>query len=272
MAFKAGVCTRCSEYILLKENIPFVVCPKCTGNVSGREAAEALKVKCNDKDKINDIIADCIALEVQYGPKLPFMVLAMVADNFPRMESPAYLLVKLAGFDTASVRMYLDAFAGVKSDPKNVPWAKEFLDNAVAYRNMEFAPLFVSYIENKLGKDDKEKYLNKVDKLKKEYTVKSDSPEAVRLLMMLYVISAVVNVLLLPFFLLTDFHFGLNILIAIAFVCAEVGLMSWHHKVFGNKLGMTDRERLWMTVFMCSLFFAFGAGIIGSVPTLQIRF
>jgi hypothetical protein len=270
MAFIAGICPKCGEYILLKDNIPFLVCPVCSGTVSNNEAANVLNKKCNDKDNVSEVIADCIALEVRYGQELPFMVLATLCDNFPRMEQPAYLLTKLSGYDFPAVRMYLEKFSGIKSEPHNVPWAEEFLNSCISYQNMEFADRFMAYAENKLAPDKKQKYIDKIEALRKQYTAKAADPKSTRLLLMLYIMSAIANVVLLPLFIFTEMIFVINIVIAMTLISAEIGLLFWHNKAFGNRLGMTERERLYMVIFMCSLFFALGAGVIGSIYKIQL--
>jgi hypothetical protein len=265
MALVAGICPKCNEYILLKENIPFLICPCCSGTISNRECRAFLEKRCGDKDKVHGVIADCIALEINYGKELPFMVLTVLCDNFPRMEEPAFLLVKLSDFDWSITRTYLETFSEIKSNSDNVPWAAEFLDEAITYRSMEFADFFVQYIENKLEENKKQKYLDKVERLRKEYTDKASNPKSTKLLFALYIASSIINVLTLPLFIFTDMFYLINISIAVILVMAEIGFMFLHNKVFGNRLSMDERERLFMVIFMCSLFFALGSGIIGSI-------
>ncbi len=273
MAFETGICPKCREYILVKDSIPFLVCPMCGNSISNREATTTLNQKCADIDNVNDLIADCIALEIQYGPEMPIMILAKLADNFPQMESPAYLLTKLARYSVAAVHMYLKSFAEIKSDPKNVPWAEEFLDNCISYSNMEFADLFIQYIQNKVRKEKKQEYIDKVEKLRKEYTFKAKDPNSTKLLMALYIAASILNVLLFPVFMLISgsfsasglLYFLINITIAIVVITIEITLMFWHQKVYGNRLSMSDKERIWMVIFISSFIFAIGASVMGSV-------
>lgn len=264
MSFSAAVCPKCEEYILAKDGVPFLVCPMCKGNISAKDAADKLVQKCNDKDKVHEVIGDCIALELQYGPQLPYLVLATLCENFPKMEEPAFLLVRLSNFDSGLMYLYLQNFAKIKSNPKDTPWAVEFLEEALRYKNMLYADLLSAYIENKCDKAKQEKYFKILEKLRKEYNDKSASPKSTKLLYWIYVCSAVFNVLLLPLFMLIpQLNLLLTFSISVLAVCLEVGLMFWHNKSFGNRLSMTNRERLFMVIFLSSLFVALGAGIIG---------
>lgn len=278
MNFDAGICPKCKEYLLLKSNVPFLVCPLCGQSISSTEAKTGLQHKCQDQDNINDLIADCIALEIQYGPELPFMILSELLANFPYLESPAYLLTKMTGYEVGAVRSYLRTFAGTKSDPSNVPWAEEFLDNCLDYRNMEFADLFVAYIQNKIRPDKQDKYRRKLQKLRKEYTFKASNPDSTKWLYVLYIVSAVVNVLLFPGFMLLSgvlsqfapLHVVVNMAIATSTVCLEILLLFIHNKIYGNRLGMSDRERILMAIFMSSLIFVVGAGVMGSIWQIKL--
>lgn len=278
MNFEAGICPKCKEYLLLKRNVPFLVCPMCGQSISSGEAMGLLRNKCKDADSINDLIADCIALEMQYGPDLPFMILGEITENFPKMESPAYLITKMTGYEVAAVRLYLQTFASVKSEPGNVPWAEEFLDNCLNYRNMEFADLFLAYIENKIRPDKQAFYRDKVVQLRKEYTFKASNPRSTKWLLALYGGASVLNVLLFPVFMLLSgvlsplitMYYAVNLSIAIFVVCAEVGLLFLHNKIYGNRLGMSDKERLWMVIFLASMVFVLGAAVMGSIWQIKL--
>jgi hypothetical protein len=266
MSFSAAICPKCEEYILAKDGVPFLICPMCNGSISAHDALERLKLKCNDKDKANEVIGDCIALELQYGPQLPYLVLATLCDNFPKMEEPAFLLVRLSNFDMEPMYLYLDTFAKIKSNPKDTPWVTEFLDTVLLYKNMGYADLLSAYIENKCDKENREKYLKILEKLRKEYTDKSASPKSTMLLYWIYICSSVINILVLPIFMvLKNFNLLGTFSVSVLLACTEVGLMFWHNKVFGNRLSMTDKERLFMVIFLCSLFVALGAGVVGGM-------
>jgi hypothetical protein len=268
--FTAGICTKCNEYILLKDGVPFLVCPKCNATVGFREATAELNKKCADKDTVHNVIGDAIALEMDYGPELPYRVLTTVSENFPRMEEPAYLLVQLSGYDSTLVRAYLEEFCEIKSDKGNVPWAEGFLDLIITYGNMDIADLIVKYIDNKIPQTKKQKYFDRVEKLRKEYTAKATDPKSTTLLFTLYITGAVLNILSLPLLMLTPFSPILNFMIAMLLVSIEMGFMFWHNKVWGNRLSVLGKEKLLMVIFICSMFFALGAGIVSGAPMFKI--
>ena len=273
MNLEVGLCPKCHEYLLLKQKSPFLICPKCGETISAQAANAIVEKRCADADQINAVIAECVALEIKYGPDLPFMLLSKIVQNFPHLESPAYLLVKLTDFQLGFVYEYLKTFAGTKSEPGNVPWAESFLDSAIDYQTIEFADLFRSYIRNKVRPEKQKHYLDLIDDMVKEYTNKSMDPRSTKQLMTLYVISSVVNVLLFPIMMILSgwlsqvFHlyFIVNILLALSIISLEILLMVIHHKVWGNRLNISQTERLWMLIFMSSMIFAVGAVVMGSI-------
>ena len=273
MNFEAGNCPKCHEYLLLKQKTPFLVCPKCGETISAQAANAIVESRCADANQINEVIAECVALEIKYGPELPFMMLSKVVANFPHLESPAYLLVKLAGYEPGMVHDYLTTFAGAKSDPTNVPWAESFLDSCLDYHNIDQADLFRSYVRNKIRPEKQSHYLNLIDDLVAEYTVKAANPNSTKWLMILYTVSSVVNVLLFPVMMVLSgwlsqvfsLYFVVNVLLAMAAVSVEIFLMFIHHKIYGNRLNMSQNERLWMVIFMSSMIFAVGAVVMGSI-------
>ena len=273
MNLEAGNCPKCHEYLLLKQNTPFLVCPKCGETISAQAANAIVENRCADAEQINSVIAECVALEMKYGPELPYMLLAKIVNNFPHMESPAYLLVKLSGYDMGLVYDYLRTFANTKSDPMNVPWAESFLDNCLDYSSIEVADLFRSYVYNKVRKERQSHYLDLIDQLEKEYTAKGDNPKSTKWLITLYAVSSVINVLLLPIMMMLSgwlsqifsFYFAVNILLSIAVVSLEVLLIFIHHKIYGNRLKISQFERLMMVIFMSSMVFAVGSVVMGSI-------
>lgn len=273
MNFEAGNCPKCHEYLLLKQKTPFLVCPKCGETISAQAANAIVEKRCADPQQINAVIAECVALEIKYGPDLPYMLLAKIVTNFPHLESPAYLLVKLSGYEPGTVYDYLKTFANTKSDPVNVPWAESFLDNCITYQNVDYAQLLRSYVRNKVRSEKQSHYLNLIDQLVKEYTIKALNPNSTKWLMTLYVVSSIVNVLLLPVIMILSgwlsqiftLYFAVNILLAVTVICFEILLMYVHHKIYGNRLNMSKTERLWMVIFMSSMVFAVGAVVMGSI-------
>ena len=273
MSFEAGNCPKCHEYLLLKNKTPFLVCPKCGETISAQAANAIVEKRCADADQINAVIAECVALEIKYGPELPFMLLSKVVSNFPHLESPAYLLVKLTDFQVGFVYDYLKTFANTKSESVNVPWAESFLDSALDYSTIEYADLFRSYVRNKVHPDRQKKYLDLIDDMVKEYTNESMDPRSTKQLMAIYITSTIVNVLLFPIMMILSgwlsqyfgFYFIVNILLALAVLSLEILFMMLHHKKWGNRLNISQKERLWMLIFMSSMIFAVGAVVMGSI-------
>ena len=273
MNLEAGNCPKCHEYLLLKPNTPFLVCPKCGEAISAQAANAIVESRCADANQINAVIAECVALEMKYGPDLPYMLLAKIVNNFPHLEKPAYLLVKLSGFDAGLTYEYLKTFAGTKSDPANVPWAESFLDSCLDYTMIDAAELFRSYVRNKVRRERQEHYLNLIDQLVKEYAGKSNNPQAAKWLMTLYGVSSVINVALLPIMMMISgalspvfrMYFVVNILLSLATVSLEVLLIFVHHRIYGNRLNISQVERLFMVIFLSSMVFAVGSVVMGSI-------
>ena len=273
MDYEAGICPKCYEYLLLKAKTPFLICPKCGASISARAANEIVEKRCADADQVNSIIAECVALELKYGSELPFMLLSKIVSAFPHLESPSYLLVKMSDFQIGLVYDYLKTFAGTKSTSDNVPWAESFLDNALDYNTIAYADLFRSYVRNKVRAEKQKYYFDLIDDMVKEYTNKSLDPRSTQQLMLFYTLSSVVNVLLLPIMMLIsgwlsqffNLYFLVNILLALAVLSLEILLMMLHHKKWGNRLNVSQKERLFMLIFMSSLVFAVGAVVMGSV-------
>ena len=154
-----------------------------------------------------------------------------------------------------------------------MPWAESFLDNCLDYSSIDAADLFRSYVLNKVRKEKQAYYLELIDQLVKEYTDKGVSPKSTKWLMTLYTVSSAVNVLLLPIMMLLsgwlsqifDFYFAVNIVLAIAVISIEILLVFIHHKIYGNRLNISQTERLWMVIFMSTMVFAVGSSIMGSI-------
>ena len=83
MNLEVGLCPKCHEYLLLKQKSPFLICPKCGETMSAQAANAIVEKRCADADQINVVIAECVALEIKYGPDLPFMLLSKIVTNFP---------------------------------------------------------------------------------------------------------------------------------------------------------------------------------------------
>jgi len=278
MNFEAGICPKCHEYLLLKTKTPFLVCPKCGETISAQSANAIVERRCANIENVNSIVGECVALEIKYGPELPYMLLAKVVSNFPHLESPSYLLVKLSGFQVGLVYDYLKTFASIKSDPANVAWAESFLDNTLDFKTIEYADLYRSYVRNKVRPERQQHYFDLIDQLVKDFTTKSSDPRSTKMLMSLYVIASILNFMLFPVMMFLSgwlsqvfsLYYIVNILLAVVAVCVEMLLLVWHHKVFGNRLSMSQKERLWMVIFLSSMVFVVGAVVMGSIWKIKL--
>ncbi|MBO4726126.1 MAG: hypothetical protein J5598_00805, partial [Clostridia bacterium] len=102
---------------------------------------------------------------------------------------------------------------------------------------------------------------------------KSDRPNAARWLMVIYAVSSVINVALFPIMMMLSgwlsqyfgFYFIVNILLGMAVVSAEILLIFIHHRIYGNRLKISQTERLLMVIFMSSMVFAVGSVVMGSI-------
>ena len=159
MALSAGICPKCNENLLLKGNIPFLVCPLCAGNISTREALALLDAMCADSKKISANIAKCLSLEKKYGPQMPAQILMAMQRHFPNNEEIAYLALKMSGFPQSGVRGYLQVFASVA---KPVAFATAFLDKALVGTNLYLGDLFEKYINNKLKGVEQKRYIAEI--------------------------------------------------------------------------------------------------------------
>ena len=54
-------------------------------------------------------------------------------------------------------------------------------------------------------------------------------------------------------------------MLSVAVVSAEVLLIFVHHKIYDNRLNVSQTERLWMVIFMSSMVLAVGAVVMGSI-------
>jgi hypothetical protein len=62
-----------------------------------------------------------------------------------------------------------------------------------------------------------------------------------------------------------DFYYIINIILGLVVVSAEILLIFVHHKIYGNRLSISQTERLLMVIFMCSMVFAVGSVVMGSI-------
>ena len=261
----AGICPSCKEHLLIKKGIPFLVCPLCSDSISAREAEATLEVVCEDPQKLSENIAKVIKLERLYGPELPHYVLIVLAEKFPNNEDVAYLLVKMSDYHQFNVRKYLTTFAGSR---KAVTFAEDFLDKTLTYRNMAMADMFEQYIKNKVTGNNRDKWLEKLDEMRKNFRPEGIEGRNMTYLYTVYIASTVINLALCMLFLLINIDFILSAIIAIAILFVQVTLIYLHGRKYGDRVEISETERFFVVAFMCSLVIVVGGMFLGAFITL----
>lgn len=260
-----ALCNKCGFLILVDERTPFAECPQCKKAVVVEDAVAELEEFCKIPANTNDIILRCLEIEAQYGPELPRAVLAIIAYNFPTNEEIVFLIVRFSDYKPQLVQNYLSRFS---KDKKQVPWANEFLNKALTVRNMEYADLFQTYIDNKVKKTHRARYIELLRTLKESYTKISNSSSAIALLHIFFAVFATINFSLLFVLLFTAMAFWANVLIVFGVLCLQISIMFLHNKIFGTRVKISQRERVFLTVYMSSLVVAIGAAFLGSLFNL----
>jgi len=264
-ALTAGICPNCNEYILLKKGVPFLICPLCGENLSARQAMATLEVICADARKLNENIAHCLKLEEKYGPELPLQILSVIEKFFPHNEEVAFLVVKMAGYGSYAVRGYLTNFASVKTP---VPFAEEFMQKSLTFRNLGFADLFTQYINNKFTGKQQFVWKERIKEALASYKPKEHGKGATTLLFLYYILFAVVNIALSGFFILVNLNILFYIVITIGVLFIEIAFIYFHNRKYGDRLQISDAERALMVTFMCSMVIAVGGIFLGALISI----
>jgi hypothetical protein len=261
MAFSPGMCPHCEEFILMKDKVPFLVCPLCSENVLARDGAGLLDELCADPKLTNAIIAQCIKIEQEFGPELPLQVILKLCENFPENEQAAYLAISMSGFTPVMVEQYLTAFA---DNTKEVPFAVDFLEGALKYRNLRFAALFRKYIDSKLSGNVKTRWVEQLTQLSSQYTGKELTGTALYTLYGFYIVSTLINAGVAIAFFFLRWQFLVGAMAVGVVLCIEIFTLYFHNKKFGNRSLIGDTERVLMVMFMCSLVVIVGGAVIGA--------
>jgi len=262
MSFKPAFCPKCDDLILVSEKTPFVECPACDGAIAAEEAITKLEDHCRRPSNIQPMLSRCIEMEAEFGSELPTAILAILADSFPGNEQVHYLVTKMGGYQPQLVESYLVRFS---KDRKKTPFAEDFLTEAMTVRNMEHMDLFEDYINNKVKSDRKAKYIELLRTLKQSYQKVADSSPSLTLLFSFFWISTIINVAFVFWFLFTRMPFWAHVLIVFGVLAVQMGILYLHNKTFGNRIKISDRERLFMVIYMSSAVIAIGAVFIGSL-------
>ena len=262
MASVPGICTACKEIIVMKSKTPFLACPHCKEVVSGHETITELELACMNPENTQDIISMCLDLEKTYSStEIPVQILELLCSHHPHNEEAAWLVVRMSDFNPIKIKHYLSLFAGTK---KVVPWAEDFLKDAMRYKNMEWAGLFENYIDNKLPVKKQGEYRQKLGELRTAYAGRAQRGEGIKLMYVYYVVCSIVNVALFFVFFFTRWALYFYVLMAIGAFAIEIILLFLHNRRYGNRIGMSDRERLLLVIFICTIVVVIGGVFIGA--------
>lgn len=265
MNVNAGICPSCNEHILLKKGIPFLICPLCGESISAKQSAAVLQEMCSDPKMINENLLQCIKLEEKFGPSLPLQILAVLTENFPYNEDVAYLTVKMRGYSGLAVKQYLLAFSESK---KKVPYADDFLDNAMTGKNMVWGHLFEKYIENRLSGSKQKWFRERIREMRAAYGSKETEERAVGVLYFLYIVCGIVNIALAGLFLFLNWHIIFYVMMALGVLSIEISLMYIYSRNFNEEIEIVGIERALMVAYMCSIVVAVGGVFLGALITI----
>ncbi|MCL2755585.1 MAG: hypothetical protein FWE45_00855 [Firmicutes bacterium] len=260
--FKPAACPKCNSIILVQAGEAFVRCPGCTKNISVEDAWKNLDDFCSVPANTAAMIEKCIILEKKYGPDISMPILGLLHEKYPDNEEIMYLIVKTSGFDSIIVKDYLIKF---KDDKKKVSFAEDFLTKALTVRNMEYISMFEDYIESKLRPARKERFKELMRELKASYVKTSTGANALMLLYAFYAIGAAINIAMVIFFLFSDLQLFIYVLVAAGTLGIEISLLYFHNRKFGNRLTTSDRERLFMVIYMATIVLVIGGVFVGGV-------
>lgn len=245
----------------------FVTCPKCGESISGEEGTKKLRDWVADPANTTDVIAKCLELEERFGSEIPMAILLMVEDAFPLNEKIAFLNLKFNNYQKAHVKNHLTRFAKIKAKGY-LPWAEEFLNSAMTVRNMEYSDLFEDYINNKVISKRKDKLIEMMRGMRASYTKTSTSNPALGFLYTFYVSGAVLNLGLVILYLFLNMPIFIFVLITATILAVELFILFLHNRIFGNRMEISDNERLLMVIYMSSIAVAIGGTFIGAFVNL----
>jgi len=262
MSTFVGLCPACNDVASIKNKALFFVCPHCEATVSANEARRYIDALCADPAGIDNVLHMCFEMQELHGPEIPMQILEKLQTFHPHSEKVAYSYVRMSGYRADLVRIYLKNFCAAK---KVVPFAEDFLDNTMSPMHGIMISQFAQYIENKLPDERKKRYLERLEILKSNYVGRSESGEGMGLMYAFYVIAAAVNVGLAVMFCLLSLHVGFHVLIAVGAFAVEVLLLFWHNRTYGNRIGISPRERIFLVIFLSSIVVTVAGIVIGWV-------
>ena len=255
-----AICSKCDELIICDKRDAFSQCPLCEKTISAHESIQSLRDYCAIPANTNDVIERCLRIEQVYGPELPLSILSILAESFPFNEHVAFLIVRMTNYDQQIVKNYLTRF---KNHKKKAPFAEEFLEKAMVVRNMEFANLFEEYIE-RLPSYKQDRYVKLMRELYQSYIKVATSSPALSFLYGFYVIGGLLNFGMMLWFILDNMPLWMHAIIAAGVLGLQICFLFVHNRRFGNRVKISDRERLIMVIYMSSIVIAIGGVFLGT--------
>ena len=248
----AGICPNCLKVVSSKKKNLFLICEHCEETVPMRQAVAYLNDLCSEPGSVKNVIDLCLELEETEDVELPLEILRILEEEHPYNEQIAYTRVRLSGYEPQVVRKYLNTFAGVKTTPS---YAEDFLENAIIPANMVHFTLFSNYIENKIKKEKQQEYRDKLGAARSDYIGSGGEEEGQGIVSMyaLYIISAAVNIGMIFLFFFLDLHIAINVIIGMAIFCIELFVWYLHNKMYGNRLGISPIEMIFLIIFLSSI-------------------
>lgn len=260
---KVGVCPACCEIVAIKKKALFFVCEDCGKTVPTREALAYLDSMCADPAGVNNNIDLILKLHEEGNVDVALAVAEKLRQHFPNNELVNLTYVRASGYDPVAVQKYLETFAAVAGVK---PYAEEFLEKILEPHNMTLITLLNKFIENKLPPARQKQWKDKLDAVRTEYLgQKTGSGNGLMLLYAFYIGGIVLNLVAAVIMIVLHMMFIINIAITLAIFAVEIFLFFLHNKTFGNRLGMSARERAVLAVFMSSIPLVIAGLVIGGI-------
>ena len=262
MSIIIGVCPNCVGVVTTKKRDLFFSCHNCEENVPLRHAVTFLREMCEDPGCIDDVLKLCLSIEKDVEVEIPLGIMTLLKDAHPYNEHVYYTYMRIAGYPPDVVRHYLKTFSEVKGQK---PWAREFLDNAMHGDNMYIHSLFTEYIARKIPQNKQREYFERLANLKENYTKGVGEGEGVFSMHMLYLLGIALNIGMIVFVFVVGLAFLFNFLIGIAVIGLQLGAIFVHNRIYGNRLGISGIELIFVCVFLSSFVLAIAGVVIGAL-------
>jgi predicted RNA-binding Zn-ribbon protein involved in translation (DUF1610 family) len=257
-----GVCTHCGNVVDIKKKTLYFECDRCHQIIVSSDAIKNLDELCTAPKFIEEMLGKALELEEQNEIEKALGIIAALRAHHEYNEQIAFTHVRMSGYDVLVVGQYLKTFAAVKGEK---PFAAEFLDNVMDMRYIMLLPQLIAFADNKLPSNQKRKYRGTLEGMRLEYTSGTSNENGINVMYAYYITASVINAILFVVFFIVHIHFAFHLLILLGAFAVEFFLLFLHNRVYGNRLGISDFERILMLVFMSSIPFAIGGAIMGAL-------